>query len=140
METVQQIGRFTLFSSKFPSNIYSILYVYTSWVVMYPLIPHDVPCYSSWCSLLFLMMYPLIPHDVPSYSSCCTLLFLVMYPLISHDVPSYSSWCTLLFLMMYPLICFQNFLTTFFYILFVPQYQIYISVTFRILWALSHLN
>ena len=27
METVQQNGRFTLFSSKFPSNIYSILYV-----------------------------------------------------------------------------------------------------------------
>ena len=26
METVQQNGRFTLFSSKFPSNIYSILY------------------------------------------------------------------------------------------------------------------
>ena len=29
METVQQNGRFTLFSSKFPSNIYSILYVYS---------------------------------------------------------------------------------------------------------------
>ena len=29
METVQQNGRFTLFSSKFPSNIYSILYGYT---------------------------------------------------------------------------------------------------------------
>ena len=28
METVQQNGRFTLFSSKFSSNIYSILYVY----------------------------------------------------------------------------------------------------------------
>ena len=28
METVQQNGRFTLFSSKFPSNIYSILYEY----------------------------------------------------------------------------------------------------------------
>jgi len=27
METVQQNGRFTLFSSKFPSNIYSILFV-----------------------------------------------------------------------------------------------------------------
>ena len=27
METVQQNGRFTLFSSKFSSNIYSILYV-----------------------------------------------------------------------------------------------------------------
>jgi len=26
METVQQNGRFTLFSSKFPSNIYSILF------------------------------------------------------------------------------------------------------------------
>jgi len=26
LETVQQNGRFTLFSSKFPSNIYSILY------------------------------------------------------------------------------------------------------------------
>jgi len=26
METVQQNGRFTLFSSKFPSNVYSILY------------------------------------------------------------------------------------------------------------------
>ena len=26
METVQQNGRYTLFSSKFPSNIYSILY------------------------------------------------------------------------------------------------------------------
>ncbi len=29
MATVQQNGRFTLFSSKFPSNIYSILYVYS---------------------------------------------------------------------------------------------------------------
>ena len=29
METVQQNGRFTLFSSKFPSNIYSILYGFT---------------------------------------------------------------------------------------------------------------
>ena len=28
METVQQNGRFTLFSSKFPSNIYSILFVF----------------------------------------------------------------------------------------------------------------
>ena len=28
METVQQNGRFTLFSSKFPSNIYSILFVH----------------------------------------------------------------------------------------------------------------
>ena len=28
METVQQNGRFTLFSSKFPSNIYSILFDY----------------------------------------------------------------------------------------------------------------
>ena len=28
METVQRNGRFTLFSSKFPSNIYSILFVY----------------------------------------------------------------------------------------------------------------
>ena len=27
METVQQNGRFTLFSSKFPSNIYSVLFV-----------------------------------------------------------------------------------------------------------------
>ena len=26
METVQQNGRFTLFSSKFPSNIYSIIF------------------------------------------------------------------------------------------------------------------
>ena len=30
METVQQNGRFTLFSSKFPSNIYSVLYGYIS--------------------------------------------------------------------------------------------------------------
>ena len=30
METVQQNGRFTLFSSKFPSNIYSILFVYST--------------------------------------------------------------------------------------------------------------
>ena len=30
METVQQNGRFTLFSSKFPSNIYSILYGHTT--------------------------------------------------------------------------------------------------------------
>ena len=29
METVQQNGRFTLFSSKFPSNIYSILFAYS---------------------------------------------------------------------------------------------------------------
>ena len=28
METVQQNGRFTLFSTKFHSNIYSILFVY----------------------------------------------------------------------------------------------------------------
>ena len=28
METVQRNGRFTLFSSQFPSNIYSILFVY----------------------------------------------------------------------------------------------------------------
>jgi len=28
METVQQNGRFTLLSSKFPSNIYSILFDY----------------------------------------------------------------------------------------------------------------
>ena len=28
METVQQNGRFTLFSSKFPSSIYSILFAY----------------------------------------------------------------------------------------------------------------
>ena len=28
METVQQNGRFTLFSSKFPSNIYSILFAF----------------------------------------------------------------------------------------------------------------
>ena len=30
METVQQNGRFTLFSSKFPSNIYSILFALLS--------------------------------------------------------------------------------------------------------------
>ena len=30
METVQQNGRFTLFSSKFPSSIYSILFVHNS--------------------------------------------------------------------------------------------------------------
>ena len=28
METVQQNGRYTFFSSKFPSNIYSILFVF----------------------------------------------------------------------------------------------------------------
>ena len=30
METAQQNGRFTLFSSKFPSNIYSIFFVKSS--------------------------------------------------------------------------------------------------------------
>jgi len=30
METVQQNGRFTLYSRKFPSNIYSILFGYLS--------------------------------------------------------------------------------------------------------------
>ena len=30
METVQQNGRFTLFSSKFPSNIYSILFAWNT--------------------------------------------------------------------------------------------------------------
>ena len=30
METVQQNGRFTLFSSKLPSNIYSILFAYST--------------------------------------------------------------------------------------------------------------
>jgi len=34
IETVQQNGRFTLFSSKFPSNIYSILYDYTLAIVV----------------------------------------------------------------------------------------------------------
>ena len=33
METVQQNGRFTLFSSKFSSNIYSILFVCSTWPV-----------------------------------------------------------------------------------------------------------
>jgi len=37
METVQQNGRFTLFSSKFPSNIYSILYDYTVYRVYSPI-------------------------------------------------------------------------------------------------------
>ena len=32
METVQQNGRFILFSSKFHSNIYSILYVYYTYI------------------------------------------------------------------------------------------------------------
>ena len=41
METVQQNGRFILFSSKFPSNIYSILYdcvrlVCTIWPALDP--------------------------------------------------------------------------------------------------------
>ena len=35
METVQQNGRFTLFSSKFPSDIYSILYAYTALQIMH---------------------------------------------------------------------------------------------------------
>jgi len=33
METVQQNVRFTLFSSKFPSNIYSILYGYKEYKI-----------------------------------------------------------------------------------------------------------
>ena len=36
METVQQNGRFTVFSSKFPSNIYSILYVYMYVLILGP--------------------------------------------------------------------------------------------------------
>ena len=36
METVQQNGRFTLFSCKFPSNIYSILYVYINVLILGP--------------------------------------------------------------------------------------------------------
>ena len=35
METVQQNGRFTLFSSKFLSNIYSILFAYTAMKIMH---------------------------------------------------------------------------------------------------------
>ena len=35
METVQQNGRLTLFSSKFPSNIYSILFAYTAMKIMH---------------------------------------------------------------------------------------------------------
>ena len=34
METVQQNGRFTLFSSKFPSNIYSILFGFIIAILM----------------------------------------------------------------------------------------------------------
>ena len=35
METVQQNGRFTLFSNKFPSNIYSILFGGSFMIMMY---------------------------------------------------------------------------------------------------------
>ena len=33
METVQQNGRFTLFSSKFPSNVYSILFGWDTFLI-----------------------------------------------------------------------------------------------------------
>jgi len=41
METVQQNGRFTLFSSKFPYNIYPILFGYTFATLLPVFCPFD---------------------------------------------------------------------------------------------------
>ena len=45
METVQQNGRFTLFSSKFPSNIYSITLQNSYWGIVW------IPVHSNLCSV-----------------------------------------------------------------------------------------
>ena len=47
METVQQNGRFTLFSSKFPSNIYSILFVYSTFQYVHYEIHAEVGKYDT---------------------------------------------------------------------------------------------
>ena len=50
IETVQQNGRFTLFSSKFHSNIYSILYVYTKYGKLYCIFGQSTAlnCRTQW--------------------------------------------------------------------------------------------